>query len=288
MNDDKFSAVWVSHSSISDFLKCPRAYYIKYMWRNPKTGHKIQIMTPSMALGQSVHEVVESLSKIPVAQRFDESLLVKLDRAWKKVSGKLGGFRSESAEAKYKKRAENMLQKLIKNPGPLANLAVKIKDDLPNYWLSKEDNIILCGRIDWLEYLPKTDSVHIIDFKTSKNAVDAGSLQLPIYCLLVQNTQKRKVAKASYWYLEFSDMLEEKTLPDAEHAKEMVLKIAKQIKLARQLNRFKCPDGDGCRTCKPLEKIINNEAEYVGVNGFNQDTYILKESLELDDDSVVL
>ena len=181
-----------------------------------------------------------------------------------------------------------MLQKLIKNPGPLANLAVKIKDDLPNYWLSKEDNIILCGRIDWLEYLPKTDSVHIIDFKTSKNAVDAGSLQLPIYCLLVQNTQKRKVAKASYWYLEFSDMLEEKTLPDAEHAKEMVLKIAKQIKLARQLNRFKCPDGDGCRTCKPLEKIINNEAEYVGVNGFNQDTYILKESLELDDDSVVL
>lgn len=288
MNDDKFSAVWVSHSSISDFLKCPRAYNIKYMWKNPKTGHKIQIMTPSMALGQAVHDVIESLSRIPVDARFKESLLTKLDKSWAKVTGKLGGFRSESAEAKYRKRAEVMLGKIIKNPGSLANLAVKIKDDLPNYWLSRDDNIILCGRIDWIEYLPKTDSVHIIDFKTSKNAEDPNSLQLPIYYLLVQNTQKRKVEKASYWYLEFNDNLEEKPLPDPEKAKESLLKIAKQIKLARQLDRFKCPQGDGCRVCRPLEKIINNEAEFVGVNSFNQDTYILKESLELDDDSVVL
>ncbi|QQS44706.1 PD-(D/E)XK nuclease family protein [Candidatus Roizmanbacteria bacterium] len=99
----------------------------------------------------------------------------------------------------------------------MARKAVKIKEDLPHYWLSEEDNIILCGKIDWLEYLPETDSVHIIDFKTSKYDEDGDSLQLPIYYLLVTNTQKREVSKASYWYLERNDDLTEKELPDEKH-----------------------------------------------------------------------
>jgi ATP-dependent helicase/DNAse subunit B len=65
-----------------------------------------------------------------------------------------------------------------------------MKEDLPHYWLSEDDGIILCGKIDWLQYLPDTDSVHIVDFKTSKNKEKANSLQLPIYLLLVSNTQK--------------------------------------------------------------------------------------------------
>ena len=70
-----------------------------------------------------------------------------------------------------------MLQRVIKHPGPVAKLAVKIKQDLPYYWLSEEDNIILCGKIDWLEYLPDQDGVHIIDFKTSKYDEAPQSLQ---------------------------------------------------------------------------------------------------------------
>src|SRR3989338_4517432 len=115
---DKYTAVWVSHSSITDFLKCPRAYFL----------HNI-----------------------------------------------------------YKKRGEEMLSYLGQNPGPLKNLAVKIKMDLPYYYLSEQDNIILCGKIDWLEYLPESDSVHIIDFKTGRGEEDKDSLQLPIYHLLVTN-----------------------------------------------------------------------------------------------------
>lgn len=182
-----------------------------------------------------------------------------------------------------------MLSRVFSNPGPLKNLAVKIKMDLPYFWLSEKDNIILCGKIDWLEYLPDTDKVHIIDFKTGKTDEDSKSLQLPIYHLVAHHCQKHDVIKASYWYLERSDKLTEQPLPDLKKAQEKILKIAKKIKLARQLKRFKCPYKTGCWACRPLEAIVRGDAEFVGVDEYNQDVYILKKpSLEKEKNSVIL
>ncbi len=276
MTKDKYTATWVSHTSINAFLQCPRSYYLKNVYKDPKTNHKIQIMSPPLALGQIVHEVLESLSVLPTHQRFNKSLIEKFNKLWSKVSGKKGGFYDKDIEHKYKKRGENMIRKVMEDPGPIANLAVKIKEDLPYYWLSEEENIILCGKIDWLEYLPDTDSVHIIDFKTSKSKEEEDSLQLPIYHLLVHHCQQRKVSQASYWYLGLEDGLVNKDLPDLQQAHEKVYAIAKRIKTARALENFKCPQGDkGCFYCKPMERILKKEGELVGVNDYGQDVYIL-------------
>lgn len=289
MPQDKFSATWVSHSSLSLFLRCPRAYYLQNMYRDPKSGHKIQVVAPALSLGSAVHEVIESLSVLPTQTRFAESLLAKFDTAWEKVSGKVGGFPNEEVEITYKRRGEEMLTRVMKNPGPLVNKAVKIKEDLPFYWISEEDNIILCGKIDWLEYLEETDSVHIIDFKTSKKFEDEQSLQLPIYYLLVHNCQKRAVSKASYWYLELNDTLTPKELPNLEQAHEEVLKVAREIKTARHLNRFRCPQGDeGCFHCQSLEKIVRGEAEFVGTNDRKQDLYVIPQQSEEEEESYIL
>jgi CRISPR/Cas system-associated exonuclease Cas4 (RecB family) len=279
MPQDKFSAVWVSHTSISDYLKCPRAYYLNNVYKDPATGHKVKLMSPALALGSAVHEVLESLSVLPTHDRFNEPLLKKFERTWTKLSGLKGGFYDEELERKYYLRGVAMLKRVTDNPGPVKNLAVKIKMDLPYYWLSEEDNIILCGKLDWLEYFPDQDAVHIIDFKTSKNSdEDPRSLQLPIYYLLATKCQHRRVIKASYWYLERGDELTAKDLPDSEESEKEILKIAKEIKLARKLSRFKCPNGEGgCQTCRPLEVIQNHEATFVGVNEFKQDIYILKD-----------
>ncbi len=272
---DKFSATWVSHSSISDFLKCPRAYFLKNVYKDPHTGHKIQIITPSLSLGSAVHEVVEELSTIPTENRFQKSLLERLDHIWSKISGEQGGFSSPEQERRFRDRAEQMLRRVMDHPGPLKNRAVKIKEELPQYWLSETDNIILCGKIDWLEYLPDTDSVHIIDFKTSKSEENESSLQLPIYHLLVHNTQQRKVSKLSYWYLELSHELVEKKLPDLTKSHELILGIAKKIKLARQLGVLKCPQGEiVCSLCQPLEKVVSGVAYYVGQDQ-RRDLYVL-------------
>ena len=286
---DKYAATWVSHTSITDFLSCPRAYYLKNVYKDPKTNHKVQIMSEALALGQIVHDVLESLSVIPTDQRLKESLVSVFNKRWKKVSGKKGGFTSAETEEKYRQRGENMMRKVMENPGPLERLAVKIQQDLPHFWLSEEDNIILCGKIDWMEYLPDEDAVHIIDFKTSKKEENESSLQLPIYHLLVDRCQNRKVAKASYWYLEIRDELSPKQLPDLFEAEQEILAIAKKVKLARKLETFKCPQGEeGCWNCKPFEKILAGQAELVGVNDYNQDIYIVSKPAEDKPESLIL
>lgn len=276
---DKFKALWVSHSSIADFLKCPRLYFLRNVYKDPRTGHKMTVITPHMALGGIVHEVVESLSTLPVEERLLISPVKKFEVAWEKVKGEKGGFRDSAQESEFKERGIAMLRSLEKNPGVILNRAVKIKteDGLPYYWFSEEENIILCGKIDWIEYLEKDDSIHIIDFKTGRHEEDESSLQLPIYLLLAQNTQKRKVAKASYWYLDKGEGPTEKKLPDEADSFEKIDKVARRIKLARQIDHFKCPAG-GCRFCIPLERVLKGDGKKVGLSEYGQDVYILKEN----------
>ena len=98
---DKYSAVWVSHSSMGDFLKCPRLYYLHNVYKNPKTGKKINLVSPALSLGSAVHEVVEGLAEFPAEKRFENpaGLLERFDGVWEKFSGKKGGFRSGESQA---------------------------------------------------------------------------------------------------------------------------------------------------------------------------------------------
>lgn len=274
---DKYKAVWLSHSSISDFLKCPRLYYLRNVYKDPRTGHKMNIITPPLALGQVVHEVVEGLSVLPVEERLSVPLIKKFEKTWEKIGGEKGGFRDDIQEKEYKDRGIIMLQNLEKDPGPILRKAIKIKSEmgLPNYWFSEEENIILCGKIDWIEYLESSDSIHIIDFKTSKKEESDSSLQLPVYLLLATNTQARKVEKASYWYLDIEAGLKEVTLPSVSESTEKISKIGSRIKLARQLNRFVCKD-NGCKYCYSFERILKGEGKKVFVDDINRDIYILQ------------
>ncbi|MEK7095500.1 MAG: PD-(D/E)XK nuclease family protein [Patescibacteria group bacterium] len=287
MVKDKYNAVWVSHSSMGDFLKCPRCYYLHNIYKNSKTKRKMNIVNPALALGIAVHETVEGLAKLKTENRFKESLKESFEKAWKKVGGKWGGFKSEEEEMEVKRRAEIMIKRVEANPKPLLNKTVKIKEGHngmpPNFYLSAEENIILCGKIDWLIYKPEDDSVHILDFKTGKNEESENSLQLPIYSLLLKNLQKRKVTGASYWYLDRDDKPTEVDLPDDKEAFDKVFLVAKKIKDMREQallvgpeKVFVCPKGEErCFFCKPFEKILHGEAEYIGVGEMNQDLYIL-------------
>lgn len=268
--------LWISHTSMRDYLSCPRAYFLRNVYKDPKTGKKINIINPALALGNTVHDVLEGLSEFKAEERMKESLLEKYEKAWERMSGRLGGFKDTIEEKVYKDRGRSMIQRVIDKPGPILNKALKLRspDSLPpRYLFSPEENILLCGKIDWLEYFPEDDSVHIIDFKTGVHEEEADSLQLPIYALLVQNCQKRKIKKISYWYLEKSDEPEEKELPDLEEAKRNVLRIALQMKKARAEKVFVCRR-NGCFACKPLEKIYEGKATFVKTSGY-QDIYVV-------------
>jgi len=273
---DKFKAVWVSHSSMSDFLSCPRRYFLRNVYKDPASGHKITVITPPLSLGQAVHDVIEELSTLPSEDRFRTPLDKMFTQKWSQVSGIKGGFKNKSIEDEFYQRGIEMMKKIEQKPGPLVNKAIKIpsEDGLPYYWLSEEDNIILCGKIDWLEFLEESNAVHIIDFKSGKNEEEESSLQLPIYLLLATNTQKRPVKKASYWYLYLKDAPEEVNLPDPASAFDKVYQLARRIKLARQIDHFKCPKG-GCIHCGELEEVFRGKGKKVGISTYGQDLYIL-------------
>lgn len=291
---DKYTAVWVSHSSMGDFIKCPRLYYLHNMYKSGKTGRKVSIVSPHMSLGIAVHEVLEGLAEYPSSERMDRDLRAKFEEAWLKVTGKKGGFTSAEEEEGFKERGKEMINNVIKDPRFLPNKCIKLKrDTMPcNFYISEDHNIILNGLVDWIEYLPLTDSLHIVDFKTGKHEEKDGSLQLPIYLLLCNALQKRKVTKASYWYLESMEMVE-KELPDVETAMKDVLEVAMKVKEARRVAKkegedkvFVCPSGaynpitkeGGCFGCRPYEMILagDESMESVGIGGFNQDMYIMK------------
>lgn len=280
MAQDKYTAVWISHSSMGDFLKCPRAYYLHNVYKDPKTGRKISIVNSALSLGQAVHSTLEPLRNIPVEERIKRDIMADFEQVWEKTSGKMGGFRNEVEEAEAKERGRAMVERVIKNPGPIARKTVRLKEGSngmpPNFFLSDEENIILCGLIDWLEYVEVDDSIRILDFKTGKHDENEDSLQLPIYLLLLNSLQKRQVSGAAYWYLDRDDEPIDLALPELAEAQKKVMAIALQVKSAREKKAYDCPLGEkGCFACRPYEAILRGEAEYLGVAGYGQDTYFL-------------
>lgn len=291
---DKYTAVWVSHSSMGDFLKCPRSYYLHNMYKDPVTQRKMSIVTPHMALGVAVHNVLEGLGEYPAAERMKQDLRAKFEAEWENVSGLKGGFLTPEQEEEFKMRGKEMINNVIKDPKFLVNKRVKLPKEKmnPNFFLSEDENIILNGQVDWIEYLPD-DTLHIIDFKTGKNEEKDGSLQLPIYLLLCNKLRPQwNVSKASYWYLE-TDKVVEKELPDAETAYRDVLDVALKVKATRKAMEFHCPKGDydsetgegGCICCRPYEHILewkkgkladDDKVISIGIGGFNQDMFVVK------------
>ncbi|KKS16049.1 MAG: hypothetical protein UU74_C0049G0001, partial [Candidatus Woesebacteria bacterium GW2011_GWA1_41_7] len=96
------------------------------------------------------------------------------------------------------------------------------------------------------------------------------------YILIATNKQSKDISGASYWYLDRDDGIVDKKLPDIKESYDKVYKVAKRIQLARKINHFKCPKG-GCYACRPYERILKGEGEFVGVSDTRQDIYILND-----------
>jgi ATP-dependent helicase/DNAse subunit B len=297
---DKFSALWLSHSSLGDYLKCPRLYYIKNIWKN-EAGRKVNIVSPHMSLGSAVHQVIEPLALLKSEDRLQKieskELLNIYEKIWPKYSEKMGGFLDIETEKEFKARGIEMIKNVLENPGPIIKKTVKFYtgDFIPNIYLSEKDNIILCGLVDWVEYVERDDTLRVIDFKTGNRDEKEDSFQLPIYKILVESLQKRKVSSAAYWYLAREKFPTSKELneEDVEDIKNQILKIGQEIKKIKDSAKnksqmeemFKCKYSGTemvCYDCKDAELIRNytkdtEEIEYLGVGEYKQDLYLIKE-----------
>ncbi|MDD5146764.1 MAG: PD-(D/E)XK nuclease family protein [Candidatus Pacebacteria bacterium] len=256
--------LWISHSGLVDFNICPRAYYLKHLYRNPATGNKIRVTSPFLTLGTAVHYVLEGLAALSPEDRFFIPLVERLEKIWPIFRGKKGGFSSWQQERFFKKRGLDMLQRLQENPHLMLNPVYRIENTLPKLKLFSNQDIVLVGSIDWIEKMPD-GSAHIVDFKTSQSEESSESLQLPIYVLLAHYHLKVPIAKTSYWYLNKNGSgLKSVNLKPQEHYIKLLQAKALQVKKALEEGAIETCSGKSTCDCNKYEQVLAGEAAYVG------------------------
>jgi ATP-dependent helicase/DNAse subunit B len=244
------NAVFLSPSSLADFDKCPQLYFLRYVYKNSK-GLKIQIINPSLALGQSVHDALDQFLKLEPGARDAGTLEELFKGIWLTMSGEKGGFENDKEESEYRQRGQLMLERFLRNNHFKTAVSYKIP---PFPKLELGDDLILTGKLDWLE--EDSEGFHVIDFKTGKNEEKEDSLQLPIYAVLAKGIVGDSSIKASYWYLNMGDEFTSFDLPSHDDVLLHLRERGKQIKLARQNQSFACISGkEFCWACRDMYAV---------------------------------
>ncbi len=268
--------LWISHSALSSFERCPHLYYLEYIYKNPKTNNRIQITNPYFSLGLAVHQAIEEMAKFSIKERKSISLLERYNQIFENYQGLKGGFISKKKEDDFYNRGVKMIEKIEKSL-LLSTNNTSTKTDFPKIDLFSRKELgikaVLVGSIDWIE-LNEKNKAHIIDFKTGNSKESNGSMQLSIYKILAQKNLQEEVEKVSYWYLQHDNSPVEQTPGDTKECLHIIKEKTKEIKKAIDENNFKCNFSGKCFSCRDYEKIFSGEAEQVQLkNSKNKDVF---------------
>lgn len=263
--------IFLSHTSLSDFLKCPNSYYLKNIYRDPKTGNRLQVASPHLSLGSTVHDSVKWFIDMEGQATFSQ-LEKKFRDLWPKYSGKRGGFSSREEEALFGNRGLKMLDNFYKN-------AKKLEKAMPNINFPKYnlfEDVVLMGNFDFVG--EKEDgSLHVLDFKTGRDVKDA--VQLYIYAILAEANFKKPVTEASFWYLERDEDPKPIVLDPLEPQLEWLKEKAKELKKAIEIGTWVCKKEDSCQDCLTYKAIIDGFGEFQFTDErYHKDIYYLNKS----------
>lgn len=262
--------IFVSFTSLSDFLKCPKAYWFKNIYRDPKSGHRIQIASPYLSLGSTVHDSCKWYLDMG-GQVTHPQLEAKFRNLWRKYSGKRGGFSSKEEEAVFGKRGLKMISNFFKNANRLEKITHNI--DFPKLHLFED--VVLMGNFDFVG--EKEDgSLHVVDFKTGIHD-EKDPLQLYIYAILAQANFGKPVSSASFWYLDRDDASKEIVLDALEPKLEWIVGKAREIKEALGQKTWVCvKEEELCRDCKDYQAILDGKGEFQFTDyRYKKDVYYL-------------
>jgi CRISPR/Cas system-associated exonuclease Cas4 (RecB family) len=250
-------AIYVSYTALNDFLNCPRAYYLKNIYRDSRHDYRLQIASPYLNLGSLVHDTIrwylESSDKPSV-----EQTLKQFRNFWGKYRGKRGGFVSLEDEASFGKRGLQMLENFLANADVLGK-SMPVAS-FPKFRIV--DNLLLIGNMDYVESLPD-GTLHIVDFKTGSKDEDSP-LQLYIYAILAENYYHRKVTKVSFWYLDRESKPKEVVLEPLQPTVDWLVEKGVQLKQAITNNNWICKRPDSpCRDCQDYTAVIEGKGEFL-------------------------
>lgn len=261
-------ALWVSYTALKDFLKCPKSYYLKNRYRNPKTGHRLQIASAPMTLGSLVHDAIKWYLQTNRTAGKDD-VIKKFRNHWLKYRGKKGGFSSVQEESDFGKRGLKMLDNFWEN-------AKALEPNEPVYDFLRfklDEKVVFIGKLDFLGNLPD-GSLHVLDFKTGAKD-EEDPTQLHAYAILAESNIQKPVSKISYWYLDRESGPKEAVLDSLEDKLEWLKIKCQAIEAAIKQNKWVCRDGDNfCNDCQKYQAIIDGQGEFLfSDEEFKKDVY---------------
>lgn len=263
--------IFISFTSLKDFLNCPRSYYLKNIYRDPKTGFRLQVASPYLSLGSTVHDSVKWYLDLK-GQVTKDGLEQKYRNLWLKYRGKKGGFTSREQEADFGKRGLKMLENFFTNAKILEKISHHV--DFPK--LNLFDDVILMGNFDFVGER-EDGTLQIVDFKTGAKDEDDPT-QLYIYSILAEANFGKSVSAAGFWYLDREDQPKDIVLDPLEPKLEWLKEKGKELKKAIDEGVWVCVNGDKlCRDCRDYQAILDGKGEFQFSDyRYKKDVYFLK------------
>lgn len=276
------SPIFLSYTSLNDFLRCKRAYYLKNVYRDPKTAFRLQIVSPQLTLGSTVHDAIRWYFEQPQQpshnRRFQDSseayeqLVGQFKKLWQRFRLKRGGFISLEEEATFGKRGLEMLKNFLVNAHQLDRLAPLRR--FPKYGLLEE--VILTGNTDHVG-IREDGSLRVVDFKTGVHDED-NPLQLHIYALLSESSYRRRVSSVAFWYLDREQAPREAAIDDLKKTADWLKQKAEEVKQAHQESSWICVKSpEVCTDCAAYSALLDGAGEFMFTDfNYKKLVYFLK------------
>ncbi len=264
------NAIYLSHTSLKDFANCPRAYYLKNLYKDPTSGHKLQIASPYLTLGITIHDTIQWFCK-QSSKPNKEDFEMQFRELWKKYRGKRGGFSSLEDERSFGMRGLQMIHNFYDN-------AECLEECTPNPYFPKFNllpDVVLIGNADYIG--KKEDgTLSIVDFKTGTKDEDSP-LQLYIYAILAEANLQKDVTSAAFWYLDRDSEPKEVVLDPLDTTINWLKGEAGKIHEAIQKGEWTCKRNPGlCRDCREYQALIDGKGEFLYPDfKFKKDVYAL-------------
>ena len=269
--------IYLSYTSLKDFLKCPRSYYLKDLYKDPKNNYRLQVASPYLSLGSVVHDSVKWFLDLEQKPTLDETI-AKFRNLWLKFRGKKGGFSSDEEEGNFGKRGLSMMENFFKNWQVLETAVPEVT--FPK--LNLVENVVLIGNFDYIGER-EDGTLRVVDFKTGANDEDDPT-QLYIYAILAEVNLGKEVSAAGFWYLDREDEPRDIVLDPLEPKLEWLVEKAKEVKKALEKNEWVCikardndaPTGALCRDCTDYQAILDGKGEFqFSDHRYKKDIYYL-------------
>lgn len=251
-------------------MTCPNAYFLKNIYRDKKTGNRLQVASPNLTLGSTVHDAIKWYLQMK-GQVTPEQVIGKYRNLWLKYRGKRGGFSSLEEETTFGKRGLKILDNFLKNAGKLEKKTYFL--DFPKFLLLED--IVLMGNLDFLGER-QDQTLHVLDFKTGAHD-EKDPLQLYIYAILAESNLQKPVSLASFWYLDRDDAPRQIVLDPLEPQLEWLREQGRKLKQAITEGKWVCVEGENmCKDCRVYGAIIGGRGEFQFEDGrYRKDIYYL-------------